>query len=165
MGFLKKIELKKQLEAFGIKIENDCVRRKDIEKFITTGSKPLWYTNLIKNGKILTYSSLPIEAQKALWHYMAVNGEKWTGSFSDSLTTYKDYKIGYTKIPTHELMKAVDIVYTNTEKNKKPWFDPDKYSEHWPVILDEIDVLQDGWRRFFTYRMKKMKYIPALYYP
>lgn len=44
----------------------------------------------------------------------------------------------------------------------------DHYTELWPAILDsdpENDLLQDGWHRFHTYLIRKIKTMPLLYYP
>ena len=36
MGFISKVELKKQLQALGVKVEGNYVRKKDIEKIFAS---------------------------------------------------------------------------------------------------------------------------------
>jgi len=47
-SFLSKVELKKQLQEMGIKVEGNYVNKKDIEKIIASDEKQITYKDLFK---------------------------------------------------------------------------------------------------------------------
>ena len=142
-------------------------------------------------GQVMPFQSLPIPAQLAIAHYMAIDGEAWEvpagyrhnpKNFKDLLPWFRGKygakKYGYVEIPTEELTAAV-------MKDEMSYQFPDFDSYHrwyiklpggiqnhpkkdrWPVVLSGQDdeTLQDGWHRLHTYYRQGADVIPAVYYP
>lgn len=129
-------------------------------------------------GRILPYASLPREAQAAVAFYMAVDGEAWEcpsvlrgkqrKAHGQQIASALDYfvqhhgkeKFGYVVLPTQELLALLpDHLFT---WNRTPGR---ALKTVWPVILDDEEVLQDGWHRFTDYVEAGLARIPCVYYP
>ncbi len=142
-------------------------------------------------GKVMPFQSLPLPAQLAAAHYMAIDGEAWEvppdfdrkKDFKSLLPwfrgKYGTKKFGYVEIPTEVL--TAEVMKDDEEVGRFKDFDeyhrwyiglPGGIPNHpkkdrWPVILSsfEEETLQDGWHRLHTYYHQGAEMIPALYYP
>ena len=144
---------------------------------------------IVKNhGKIILFKNLPLPAQLALIHYMAVDGEAWEYVESNNIKRklsfyikkYGNIKFGYVNIPIEELTKAIIKIEKDIDshtfkdfKSYHNWYvDSQEMPNHrishlWPVILSNFndEILQDGWHRLNDYYRKGVKMIPAVYFP
>jgi hypothetical protein len=140
-------------------------------------------------GEVIPYRDLSLPAQKAVAHYMAIDGEAWElpegfelKHFPESIPwfveRYGDVLFGYVEIPMKELTKTVlqdpELVDEGikTFEQYHEWYMRTPMPDHpkknlWPVILssDDYETLQDGWHRFHDYYRKGIKVVPAVYYP
>lgn len=142
-------------------------------------------------GEVMPFRDLPVPAQLAIAHYMAVDGEAWKlppvfeREFRSMLPWFrKKYgakKFGYVEIPMEILTDAImDDEYMAIDRPDLRTFDeyhrwyvqkggiPDHpETGRWPVILSSMDeqTLQDGWHRLHDYYRKGAEVIPAVYYP
>ena len=145
-------------------------------------------------GKIMAYKDLPIPAQLAIAHYMAIDGEAWTlpeivtrdwsvrklrrelpGFLPYFRAQYGKTKFGYVRIPTAALIEEIkrDAAYKEAGEPElfrdEPGFKIPKHpsTSRWPVILSDIndETLQDGWHRLGAYYRQRARVVPAVYYP
>jgi hypothetical protein len=141
--------------------------------------------NIKTGGKILSYKNLPLEAQLAIYQYMAVEGSAWNyfgnpskESISQAVAEYGDIKFGYKIVPMKDLINEImtrkeSDIYEDfsTFDEYHQWYTggvtPPKESTIWPVILSSniFEVLEDGWHRFHSYYAQGLKEIPVIWYP
>lgn len=143
-------------------------------------------------GKVMPFQSLPLPAQFAIAHYMAIDGEAWEVP-DDYVHNQKNFKallpwfrgehgtkkFGYVEIPTEAL--TAEVMKDEEMNGRFPDFDdyhewyiglPGGIPNHskrdrWPVILSSTndETLQDGWHRLHTYYHQGADIIPAVFYP
>jgi hypothetical protein len=136
----------------------------------------------VSQGEILSYNQLDRAAQRAISHYMSIDGEAWDlGTFKEHAEWYGDESFGITKVSAQQLRQAMSELPDHGpdwEANQKAWEEkndhtneqrgvPEGSTETWPVILDrdQGEVLQDGWHRLRHYLRKGVDPIPAVFYP
>lgn len=147
------------------------------------GTNP-FVKKLIKKfgGKVCKLKDLPVNAQLALDHYMAIDGAAWEeNNQAERLKAHAEESYGLVNVPLEELKKAVsDNFKADPDKQVMTWKDFDEYhqwymedsvvDDHgksvWPVILNcyKEELFQDGWHRFHSYADKGIKTVPCLYY-
>lgn len=119
-------------------------------------------------GKMMEFNALPAPAQKAVHHYMTVDGDR--PEYADELV------FGYAMIPIEALIKVcmqapyndLDSYDTWDDYHSDYWSSEDDrdYANHlkelWPVILDDEEGINDGWHRLHWYYRNGVKQVPAI---
>jgi len=133
-------------------------------------------------GTTVAFKDLPTEAQKAMAHYMAADGEAWE---TDDLRTcrrkYGRVRFGVVRVPRQVLeTECVRNFLSASDKHNQTWETFEEYHQWymedsvvenhgdsvWPVILNCFpdEILQDGWHRFHHYVENRLETVPCLYY-
>ena len=127
-------------------------------------------------GRILKFKALPVDAQKAIVHYMAVDGEAWEANepLSFYVRKYGGVSFGYVLLPMQVLVRQIqgnmdDFTWRNFDEYHKWYLGGGGVPHHksaWPVLLadERGEVLQDGWHRFHDYYRRGLKTVPAVAY-
>ena len=108
--------------------------------------------------KPLNYNQLKPMYKKAVYQYMRVDGD---GNLND-------FKYLCSTILTSKLIKRIKENYDNNFESyhkrymKKFKTYRERFDKKWAIILDDNNVIEDGWHRFHIYVKKNMKKIPCI---
>lgn len=82
MGFLSKVELKRQLREMGVKVEGNYVKKKDIEKIIAESKH--WYAHARRHNYVLDLGMYATEKEALDALVDTVVGQKRHGWLYDT---------------------------------------------------------------------------------
>ena len=136
--------------------------------------------------KIKRFRDLPQPYQRAIVHYMIIDGDAWIDDnikirsrnikkhLPYCIEKYGHLKFGMEEISTEKLKEKIlerpDLEGFKKFEDYHAWYKKDcgipKYSNknRWACIAESEDVLQDGWHRFHSYVDAGHKTIPLVHY-
>jgi hypothetical protein len=112
------------------------------------------------NGEILRFKELPDNAKKAI---ITLNNE------ASGEKIHGNKRFGYVEVPIEAIISLIE--------SYKEWYpfqdyhreyinagDIEFHKETWAIILDDEEVIFDGWHRFHSYVEQRIKIIPCVIY-